>query len=160
MQPTCGPDVEPTCGLDDDPISKVALGQCGFPTSDPRSKRRPTTLSLRGPNVSMLSGYGHVIRDRALVELSVRKFSFRAREGLLGYRVNVLFVLPQPGLEFSVRLSNIGRVSVATLNLIYTISCLKLIEFVLGAYQYVTQCLVGFHGHRNVVFLEDSFETF
>ena len=54
---TCGPDVEPTCGLDVDPMSKVALGQCGFPTSDPQSKRRPTTLSPRGPNISMLSGF-------------------------------------------------------------------------------------------------------
>ena len=39
--------------------------------------------------------YGHVIRDRALVE-----FSFRAREGLLGYHVNVLFVLPSLVLNF------------------------------------------------------------
>ena len=38
---------------------------------------------------------GHIIGERALVELSFRKFSFRAREGLLGYRVNVLFVIAQ-----------------------------------------------------------------
>ena len=41
---TRGPDVEPTYGLDVDPMSKVAMGQYGFPTSDPRSKRRPITF--------------------------------------------------------------------------------------------------------------------
>ena len=115
------------------------------------------SLSLSVQNLKLFP-VDQVIRDRALLELSLRKFFFRAREGLLGYRVNVLFVLPQPGFEFFARLSNIGRVTVVTLNLIYTIACLKLIEFVLGVYQYVTQCLVGFHGHSNVVFLEDSFE--
>ena len=47
--------MEPTCGLDVDPISKVTLDQCGFPTWDPESGRRSTTLDPREPNVSMLS---------------------------------------------------------------------------------------------------------
>ena len=46
---TSGTDVEATFELDVDPMSKVALGQCEFPTSDPRSKRRPTTLSPHVP---------------------------------------------------------------------------------------------------------------
>ena len=45
-----------TCGFHVDPMSKVALGQCGFPTLDPLGKRRPTTLSRQGHKVSMLSG--------------------------------------------------------------------------------------------------------
>ena len=35
--------------------------------------------------------YGHVICDRALVQISLRNFSFRTREGLIGYRVNFFF---------------------------------------------------------------------
>ena len=62
-------------------------------------------------------------------------FHFRAREDLLDYRVNVLFVLLPawfwifcPSLQY--RKSH-GYYTY----LIHTIACLKLIEFVLGLYQ-------------------------
>ena len=86
--------------------------------------RPPPHTHTSGPGPSCLGGSGSGLLPE-FVELSLRKFSFRAREGFLGPRVNALFVLPQPGFEFSARLSNIGRVIGITLILIHTTACLK-----------------------------------
>ena len=78
--------------------------------------------------------YGHMIRTCTLVEpTSSREVSFRADGGHIGCRVNVLFVLPWTGFEFSASLSNTEKKTTDfTLILIHTITYHKRIEFVLS----------------------------
>ena len=117
---TCGSDVEPTCEIDVDPMSKLALGQCGIPTSDQRSKRRPITLSPRGPNVSMLSG-GRVSDEEEDGAPPSRTHKLSVEDEFLSTIIKLRLGLfnKDIAMQFGISVSAVSKIFITWINLMY-----------------------------------------